>query len=81
MQQVDEDFSRLFWSQNMENVVLRNSLCTYQLNEFPSSDLYHVSLSKCLLNLVFIAFSFRGVTVEQSYGSCSILIRSIECRR
>ena len=29
---------------------------------------------KRLLNVVFIAFSFRGVTVERSYGSRSILI-------
>ena len=31
--------------------------------------------------MVFVAFSFRRLTVKQSYGSCSIMIQLIECKR
>ena len=58
----------------MENVALKDLFCTHQVNELPSSGSYQVSLMKRLLTVVFIAFSFRGVTVEQSYSSRSIMI-------
>ena len=51
---------------NLENVALRLILHSQGKVNFLFSDLCQVLLTKCLLNMVLIAFSFRRVTIEQS---------------